>query len=182
MYIHKIDKQKHHNFLEEERKDPVTSDLITVGNDVVFCSRCKSAFLKESWEFIERRHCGQSQTLRKFPISKTLLLNVATIQPDFMTLTNSSTSFEESLKFLSFFHPNDKKVGIILNDIIKRGTKEYRNLVKKTQRKIEKLNEEIGNEGSKNENEEKEGKEGIQVNIGAFLAFLDQVSTVVQFP
>ncbi len=62
-------------FIKENRQDPVTGDAFLVGNEIVFCASCKSAFLKESWEYMNSKHCGQTATLKKFPISATLKLS-----------------------------------------------------------------------------------------------------------
>ncbi|AFM03453.1 hypothetical protein Fleli_1006 [Bernardetia litoralis DSM 6794] len=72
MHIHKISNQKHIHFLKEERKDPITGDLILEGDEVVFCANCKSAFLKSSWEYIGKRHCESKKTLYIFPHTKTI--------------------------------------------------------------------------------------------------------------
>jgi hypothetical protein len=44
MHIHKIHKQKHVDFLNQNRKDPITGDLIVAGDEIVFCGECKSVF------------------------------------------------------------------------------------------------------------------------------------------
>ncbi|MEM6298783.1 MAG: hypothetical protein AAF740_08865, partial [Bacteroidota bacterium] len=49
--------------------DPITGEKIRAGQQVVFCATCKSAFLKESWEYLGKKHCGQFLTLRTFPKS-----------------------------------------------------------------------------------------------------------------
>lgn len=120
MHIHKINSHLHQSFLEEDRKDSITGDLIQANDEVVFCGVCKSAFLKDSWEYMNRKHCGQTKTLTSVPISKPLLLNVSRIVPHFITLTNSSISFEECLKMLADFNPRDKKVEILLNPNLKQ--------------------------------------------------------------
>lgn len=74
MHIHKINKQKHADFLKQKRQDPITGDLIVVGDEVVFCHECKSAFLKYTWEYLGKSHCSQSRTLAVFPVKKTLNL------------------------------------------------------------------------------------------------------------
>ncbi|WP_291723418.1 hypothetical protein [Bernardetia sp.] len=130
MHIHKIDKQTHHNFLEEERKDPITGDLIEIGSEVVFCARCKSAFLKESWNYIKREHCGQKNTLKKFPKSKTLLLNIALIQPNFITLVGIAISPQACLKLFFDFEPTEKKVDVNLASAFQYGTIQYNKLMK----------------------------------------------------
>ncbi len=138
MNIHKIQSHLHQSFLEEKRKDGITGDLIQANDEVVFCGICKSAFLKDSWEYMDRKHCGQTKTLKSVPISVPLLLNVSRIVPHFITLVNTSISFEKCFKMLSSFNPRDKKVEIRLDQILKQGTEQYENLLKKANEIIEK--------------------------------------------
>ena len=63
------------HFLQENRQDPITGDEFSLGDEIVFCASCKSAFLKESWEFMDEKHCNQSKTLRNFPVFTFLELN-----------------------------------------------------------------------------------------------------------
>ncbi|WP_375561198.1 RDD family protein [Bernardetia sp. OM2101] len=62
-------------FLKENRQDPVTGDKFDIGDEIVFCASCKSAFLKESWEYMNSKHCGQIFTLKKFPVHSKLKLS-----------------------------------------------------------------------------------------------------------
>ncbi len=71
---YQITLEKHKHFLLEERNDPVTGDSFLEGDEVVFCSVCKSAFLKDSWEYMGNKHCDQKSTLPIFPQSKKLIL------------------------------------------------------------------------------------------------------------
>ena len=63
------------DFLAEKRQDPITGDSFSIGDEIVFCAECKSAFLKESWEYMGSRHCNQSKILSEFPPLQTLLLD-----------------------------------------------------------------------------------------------------------
>ena len=137
MNIHKIDRNLHQSFLEEERKDSVTGDLIQANDEVVFCGICKSAFLKDSWGYMDKKHCGQTKTLKSFPVSKPLLLNVSIIKPHFITLTNLSISYETYLRIISSFEPKDKKVEILLDPFLRKGTQQYNKLVEKTKEIVE---------------------------------------------
>ena len=76
MHIHKINStsQEHQNFLAQNRKDPITGDSISEGDEVVFCASCKSVFLKETWEYLGNRHCEQMETLIEFPIQQSMQL------------------------------------------------------------------------------------------------------------
>lgn len=76
MHIHKIHKQKHFNFLNQNRKDPITGDLIVEGDEIVFCKECKSAFLKDTWEYLGKTHCNSSETLIEFPVQRVLELRI----------------------------------------------------------------------------------------------------------
>ncbi len=71
---YQIEEEKHKHFLLEKRNDPVTGDSFLEGDEVVFCSTCKSAFLKDSWVYMGNRHCDQRSTLPIFPKSKKLTL------------------------------------------------------------------------------------------------------------
>lgn len=74
MHTHKIDNEKHKEFLSQERKDPITGDLIQSSDEVVFCASCKSVFLLDTWLYLDEQHCEQSETLEKFPSLSNLLL------------------------------------------------------------------------------------------------------------
>ncbi|WP_338791922.1 hypothetical protein V9L05_17630 [Bernardetia sp. Wsw4-3y2] len=73
MHIHKIE-DKHKEFLSQNRKDPITGDLIRENDEVVFCVSCKSVFLVDTWLYLEGKHCEQSETLEKFPSSSVMNL------------------------------------------------------------------------------------------------------------
>jgi hypothetical protein len=76
MHLHKINStsQEYQNFLAQNRKDPITGDSISEGDEVVFCASCKSVFLKDTWEYLGNRHCEQSETLIEFPLYKSVHL------------------------------------------------------------------------------------------------------------
>ncbi len=69
------------HFLAEKRQDPITGDSFSIGNEIVFCAECKSAFLKESWEYMGNRHCNQSQTLYAFPKKTTIIRKTPVVVP-----------------------------------------------------------------------------------------------------
>jgi len=64
-HIHKLDSQRHSHIIG--RLDGVTGDSIEADNIVVFCANCQSVFLKESWEYMNSKHCEQSETLDFIP-------------------------------------------------------------------------------------------------------------------
>ncbi|WP_338791309.1 hypothetical protein [Bernardetia sp. MNP-M8] len=74
MHIHKINSnsQEHRSFLSQNRKDPITGDSILESDEVVFCAGCKSVFLCDTWEYLGKRHCGQSGTLIDFPLQQAI--------------------------------------------------------------------------------------------------------------
>jgi hypothetical protein len=65
--IHILDSNTHRDFLAQQRRDPVTRELLKAGDRVVICAGCKSAFLADSWNALGGQHCNQSQTLRNIP-------------------------------------------------------------------------------------------------------------------
>ncbi|WP_291720541.1 hypothetical protein [Bernardetia sp.] len=65
MQSHKINIQNHVHIIG--RQDGVTGDTIKADDEVVFCAACQSVFLKDSWEYMNREHCGQHRTLSTVP-------------------------------------------------------------------------------------------------------------------
>ena len=63
---HTVNLIEHERFISEHRRDPFTKDLIRAGDTIVFCAGCKSAFLHDSWQLMQGRHCNQQDTLREF--------------------------------------------------------------------------------------------------------------------
>jgi len=66
-HIHEVHEKKHQVFLNEGRRDPFTKEKIKAGDRIVFCAKCKSAFLHSSWEAMRGKHCKQTETLIEFP-------------------------------------------------------------------------------------------------------------------
>ncbi len=79
-HTHRIDSELHSAFLAEEREDPVTGDPIQVGDEVVLCASCGSAFLKDSWDYLDGKHCEQKQTLAQIPLNDALTIRWTTGQ------------------------------------------------------------------------------------------------------
>ncbi len=67
MNIHTLEKEKHYDFLQQERIDPITGDILQEGDQIVICASCKSAFLVDSWGYMDYKHCNQTHTLREIP-------------------------------------------------------------------------------------------------------------------
>ncbi|WP_291727397.1 hypothetical protein [Bernardetia sp.] len=84
MHVYKIHKKKHAHFLKQNRQDPITGDLIVAGDEIVFCHECKSAFLKDTWEYLGGKHCDSKKTLSSFPQERAL--NLSTNEKIFGTL------------------------------------------------------------------------------------------------
>ena len=63
MTIHSLEKEKHKDFLTQNRIDPITGDLLQENDKIVICASYKSAFLVDSWEYMVKKHCNQSDTL-----------------------------------------------------------------------------------------------------------------------
>ena len=75
MNIHTLEKNKHKEFLEQERIDPITGDLLEENDKVVICASCKSAFLADSWAYMENKHCNQIYTLEKIPKNEIIVID-----------------------------------------------------------------------------------------------------------
>ncbi|WP_291726349.1 hypothetical protein [Bernardetia sp.] len=96
------------HFLTENRKDPITGDSFSIGDEIVFCAGCKSAFLKESWEYMKERHCNQNLTLSLFPSSSPLNLE--------KVVDKFAPSADIGSRFLAFFF--DGLISVALTAII----------------------------------------------------------------
>ncbi len=107
MHIHKIDNQKHLGFLKEKRQDPITGDLIEAGDEVVFCAGCKSAFLKDSWLYLDKKHCSQSRTIKKPTFGQNLVLVKAKQKTIFIPLEGAK-SFKKFSKIVKYSYWKNK--------------------------------------------------------------------------
>ena len=73
IHTHTIDERKHGEFLKEERHDPFIGERIKVGDEIVFCAKCKSAYLLSSWKIMADKNakcckdCDHTKTLKEFP-------------------------------------------------------------------------------------------------------------------
>ncbi|WP_291724536.1 hypothetical protein [Bernardetia sp.] len=127
MHIHKIDSQIHSEFLKEERQDPITGDLIEEGDEVVFCASCKSAFLKDTWEYLGKKHCHQRRTLKHPTFGKSLVLVKAKQQTVFFPLEGAKSfkKFRKLTKNSSWKSQYEK----IENNVIVHNEKEGTGLI-----------------------------------------------------
>ena len=50
---------RHAEFLQAQHRDPITHRVFTAGDRVTRCAGCLLPFLDQSWQAIDRTHCGQ---------------------------------------------------------------------------------------------------------------------------
>lgn len=79
-HFHQLEKDNNRDFLLQQRVDPITGELIEAGHKIVICSSCKSAFFEESWQYLGGKHCNQTKTLSKIPITQTLWLKAKPLE------------------------------------------------------------------------------------------------------
>jgi hypothetical protein len=97
---HKLSSQIHSHIIG--RQDSVTGDAIKANDEVVFCSACQSVFLVESWEYMNQKHCNQTETLGFVPLQEkefkarkkdTLLFEIPTSKNDVVVVKIYSVAF-----------------------------------------------------------------------------------------
>ena len=62
MHAHRLRSDRDAAFLREGRADPFSRVRLQPGATVVRCAACGTVFLRESWQALGERHCGQTQT------------------------------------------------------------------------------------------------------------------------
>ncbi|WP_299273604.1 hypothetical protein [uncultured Psychroserpens sp.] len=63
-----INRKRHVSVLADHRLDPVTKQLLKVGDEVCVCSKCKTIYLKDVWVNLKNgKCCHQSSTLSDIP-------------------------------------------------------------------------------------------------------------------
>lgn len=68
MVVIKINRQMHASLLADHRKDPVTKELLKVGDEVVVCANCKTVYLKDVWVRSKNGNCcSQNKTADSIP-------------------------------------------------------------------------------------------------------------------
>lgn len=85
IHKHKLLQPKYNYFLNQNRQDPITGDAIQENDIVVVCAVCKSAFLIDSWEYMNGQHCNQSSTLKKIPREISLVIKQERAKPNRQT-------------------------------------------------------------------------------------------------
>jgi len=70
-HVTTLDASRHRAFLKQQRKDPVTKELLKPGDRIVLCAGpgCGVAFLEESWRAIGERHGEHTGTLRDIEVA-----------------------------------------------------------------------------------------------------------------
>jgi hypothetical protein len=68
-----LDASRHQAFLKQQRKDPVTKELLKPGDRIILCAGpgCGVAFLEESWWAIGGRHGQHTGALRDIEVAAT---------------------------------------------------------------------------------------------------------------
>lgn len=94
--------KKDHAFLLEDRRDPVTGDPFREGDEIIICAGCRSAFKRESWEYMGGEHCGQKQTLRLKDLYKDSLFSIGYVLYIWFTETVSSVPDILLIAFFGF--------------------------------------------------------------------------------
>src|SRR5687767_5669221 len=65
VHAHRLRADRDAAFLREGRADPFSRTRLQQGATVVRCAGCGTAFLRESWDALGGRHCGQTDTLQE---------------------------------------------------------------------------------------------------------------------
>ncbi len=113
MHIHQLDSQKHKKFLTQARIDPITGDTLEVGDNIILCAECKSAFHSDSWAYLGNRHCNQTNTLPAIPQS-TSLGHFKKRSAEYYSRVNSNFKIHETLQNIV---SSRQRLGAILIDL-----------------------------------------------------------------
>lgn len=96
LHIHDLEEERHRTFLAENRKDPVTRELLKAGDRIIICAVCHSAWLVDSWNLNGGKcscNCpGNSQTLGKIPSTHIHGGRLRTGQPIRVTATDERSN------------------------------------------------------------------------------------------
>ena len=81
MNIITLNRNKHESFLADHRKDPLTKDLLQVGDKIVVCANCKTVYLEDTWNlkkhcFANPKDCECTETLAEIPLTVTNKKNI----------------------------------------------------------------------------------------------------------
>jgi hypothetical protein len=103
----RLDAQRHANFLAEERKDPITKELLRPGMEIIICAHDNIAFISENWSG-ECPFCHGTETLQTVPTSTELRIGRSVRRPSDIEVSgptgsphrNSTTSAFQSVIYL----------------------------------------------------------------------------------
>jgi hypothetical protein len=101
MHTHIIQNPRHQAFLNENRSDPITGDDIQEGDEIIFCAVCKSAFLKDTWLYLDKTHCNQTEMLGKFPSSEKLEISGVSRPPLYVIQCTDGISLSDNNELLN---------------------------------------------------------------------------------
>lgn len=63
-----LNRKKHISVLADHRIDPVTKELLKVGDEVCACAECKTIYSRKVWDSVKRKTCcDQNKTLAEIP-------------------------------------------------------------------------------------------------------------------
>ncbi len=147
MNVIALNRNKHESFLADHRKDPYTGELLEVGDKIVICAKCKTAYLESSWKvkgkcYANPKQCDSKETLREIPNE-----NITTL--DGKTTTKTKVVVEKKKTF-----PFGWIVAIILGIIILSNLEPY-NKFKQEASLVPSLKSKISTYKSENDNAEK---------------------------
>ncbi|WP_291723366.1 hypothetical protein [Bernardetia sp.] len=106
-YAHILNSDSHAHIIA--RQDPITGDSVEENDKVVFCARCKSCFLEDSWLYMNEQHCDQTETLDAVPSMPMRLVAKKNTSQLIAQMFNTGIhlevvlSFTTVLFFISFF-------------------------------------------------------------------------------
>ena len=112
---HKLQVEKHQFFLDQNRKDPITGDVIQANDTVVICAVCKSAFLIDSWEYMNNQHCNQTSTLKKIPREVSLVIKQERVKPKKQTNIARNETYKIIFVLLAVILPMSFYVFCMIN-------------------------------------------------------------------
>ena len=66
LHIHRLDSIKHRDFLAQQRRDPLTHELLQPGHEIIICANDGIAFLADCWQDACPL-CKRAETLAEIP-------------------------------------------------------------------------------------------------------------------
>ncbi|WP_338813496.1 hypothetical protein V9L05_19110 [Bernardetia sp. Wsw4-3y2] len=112
-HSHKLDSTHSHII---GRTDPITGDTIKENDKVVFCLACQSCFLEESWNYMNNRHCEQTDTLFFAPYIPSKLVAKRKKDQNSEPLLNKNTI--SILLILLFYGIYSSSIYLLVEDLL----------------------------------------------------------------